>query len=137
MAYSSKAASSLYGPFREAAGSAPAFGDRKGYQMDHANGREALHEMELDAAEGADILMVKPALTSLDILARARDTFNVPLAAYQVSGEMAMIEAAAARGWIDRKGAALECVGAIARAGADVIITYLAADIARWLAGDE
>jgi porphobilinogen synthase len=136
MAYSSKAASSLYGPFREAAGSAPSFGDRKGYQMDYANEREALREMELDLAEGADILMVKPALTSLDLLARAREAFNVPLAAYQVSGETAMIEAAAERGWIDRKGAALECTTAIARAGADVIITYLAADIARWLAGD-
>jgi porphobilinogen synthase len=136
MAYSSKAASALYGPFRDAAGSAPAFGDRKTYQMDYANGREAMHEMELDLAEGADILMVKPALTSLDLLARARELYDVPLAAYQVSGEMAMIEAAAARGWIDRRGAALECTTAIARAGADVIITYLAADIARWLAGD-
>jgi porphobilinogen synthase len=133
MAYSSKHSSALYGPFREAAGSTPSFGDRKAYQMDFANGREALREMELDAAEGADILMVKPALTSLDILARARDTFNLPLAAYQVSGETAMIEAAAARGWIDRKQAALECTTAIARAGADVIITYLAADLARWL----
>jgi len=133
MAYSSKHSSALYGPFREAAGSTPSFGDRKSYQMDIANGREALHEMERDVAEGADILMVKPALTSLDILARARDTFNVPLAAYQVSGEMAMIEAAAARGWIDRKQAALECSTAIARAGADVIITYLAADLAHWL----
>ena len=134
LAYSSKAASALYGPFREAAGSAPSFGDRKGYQMDFANAREALHEMELDLAEGADILMVKPALTSLDVLARARETFNVPLAAYQVSGEMAMIEAAAARGWLDRRAAALECTTAIARAGADVIVTYLAADLARWLA---
>jgi porphobilinogen synthase len=133
MAYSSKHSSALYGPFREAAGSAPSFGDRKSYQMDFANGREALHEMELDAAEGADILMVKPALTSLDILARARDAFNLPLAAYQVSGETAMIEAAAARGWVDRKQAALECTTAIARAGADVIITYLAGDLARWL----
>ena len=102
--------------------------------MDFANAREALHEMELDLAEGADILMVKPALTSLDVLARARETFNVPLAAYQVSGEMAMIEAAAARGWLDRRAAALECTTAIARAGADVIVTYLAADLARWLA---
>jgi porphobilinogen synthase len=134
MAYSSKHSSALYGPFREAAGSTPSFGDRKAYQMDFANGREALHEMELDAAEGADILMVKPALTSLDILVRARETFNLPLAAYQVSGEMAMIEAAAARRWLDRKQAALECTTAIARAGADVIITYLAADLARWLA---
>jgi len=134
MAYASKAASALYGPFREAAGSTPGFGDRKGYQMDYANGREALREMELDAAEGADILMVKPGLTSLDLLARARQRFDLPLAAYQVSGELAMIEAAAQRGWIDRKGAALETLTAIARAGADILITYLAADAAGWLA---
>ena len=134
MAYASKAASALYGPFREAAGSTPGFGDRKGYQMDYANGREALREMELDAAEGADILMVKPGITSLDLLARARQRFELPLAAYQVSGELAMIEAAAQRGWIDRKGAALETLTAIARAGADIVITYLAADAAAWLA---
>jgi len=134
MAYASKAASALYGPFREAAGSTPGFGDRKGYQMDYANGREALREMELDAAEGADILMVKPGLTSLDLLAKARQRFDLPLAAYQVSGELAMIEAAAQRGWIDRKGAALETLTAIARAGADIVITYLAADAAGWLA---
>jgi porphobilinogen synthase len=133
VAYSSKAASAFYGPFREAAGSAPAFGDRRGYQMDYANGREALHEMELDAREGADMLMVKPALTSLDLLARARRRFDVPLAAYHVSGEVAMLEAAAAKGWIDRRSAALESITAIARAGADVILTYLAADVARWL----
>ena len=133
MAYSSKAASALYGPFREAAGSAPAFGDRKAYQMDYANGREAIREMELDANEGADILMVKPALTSLDLLARACDLFNVPLAAYQVSGEAAMIEAASERRWIDRQLAVLETLTAISRAGADVIITYFAADAARWL----
>ena len=133
MAYASKAASALYGPFREAAGSTPGFGDRKGYQMDYANGREALREMELDAAEGADILMVKPGITSLDLLARARQRFDLPLAAYQVSGELAMIEAAAQRGWIDRKGAALETLTAIARAGADIVITYLAADAAGWL----
>jgi porphobilinogen synthase len=101
--------------------------------MDFANGREALREMELDLREGADMLMVKPAITSLDLLARARESFNVPLAAYHVSGEVAMIEAAAARGWIDRRSAALETVTAIARAGADVVITYLAADVARWL----
>jgi porphobilinogen synthase len=134
MAYASKAASALYGPFREAAGSTPGFGDRKGYQMDYANGREALREMELDALEGADILMVKPGITSLDLLARARQRFDLPLAAYQVSGELAMIEAAAQRGWIDRKGAALETLTAIARAGADIVITYLAADAAAWLA---
>ena len=134
MAYASKAASALYGPFREAAGSTPGFGDRKGYQMDYANGREALREMELDSAEGADILMVKPAITSLDLLARARQRFDLPLAAYQVSGELAMIEAAAQRGWIDRKGAAVETLTALARAGADIVITYLAADAAAWLA---
>ena len=133
VAYSSKAASALYGPFRDAAGSAPAFGDRRGYQMDYANAREALREMELDAREGADILMVKPALTSLDLLAQARQRFDLPLAAYHVSGEVAMIEAAAAKGWIDRRSAALECLTAIARAGADVILTYLAPDVARWL----
>jgi len=133
LAYASKHASYLYGPFREAAGSAPSFGDRRSYQMDPANGREALREMELDAAEGADMLMVKPAITSLDLLARARDSFNLPLAAYQVSGEYAMIEAASARGWIDRKGAALETLTAIARAGANVIVNYFAVDVACWL----
>ena len=133
LAYSSKAASAFYGPFREAAGSAPAFGDRRGYQMDFANGREALREMELDVREGADMLMVKPALTSLDLLAQARARFNVPLAAYHVSGEVAMLEAAAASGWIDRRSAALESLTAIVRAGADVVLTYLAVDAARWL----
>src|SRR5438132_1333869 len=108
MAYASKHASALYGPFREAAGSTPAFGDRRSYQMDSANGREALREMELDAREGADILMVKPAITSLDLLARARQHFELPLAAYQVSGEYAMLEAAAQRGWLDRRAASLE-----------------------------
>jgi porphobilinogen synthase len=133
LAYASKHASSLYGPFREAARSAPSFGDRKSYQMDPANGREALREMELDAAEGADILMVKPAITSLDLLSRARDRFDLPLAAYQVSGEAAMIEAAAEHGWIDRRGAILESLGAIVRAGAGIVITYFAADAASWL----
>ncbi|MGH7763575.1 MAG: porphobilinogen synthase, partial [Candidatus Dormibacteraceae bacterium] len=108
MAYASKHASVFYGPFREAAGSTPSFGDRKAYQMDPANAREAMRELELDADEGADILMVKPAITSLDLLARARDRFDLPLGAYQVSGEAAMIEAAAERGWIDRRGAILE-----------------------------
>ena len=136
MAYASKHASALYGPFREAAGSTPAFGDRRSYQMDSANGREALREMELDAREGADILMVKPAITSLDLLSRAREHFQLPLAAYQVSGEYAMLEAAAQRGWLDRRAAALETLTAIRRAGADVIMTYLAADVARWLAED-
>ena len=133
MAYASKHASFLYGPFREAAGSTPAFGDRRSYQMDPANGREALREMDLDVGEGADILMVKPAITSLDLLARARERFELPLAAYQVSGEFAMVEAAAANGWIDRRGAALETLTAIRRAGADVIMTYFAEDAARWL----
>jgi porphobilinogen synthase len=133
VAYSSKAASAFYGPFREAAGSTPAFGDRRGYQMDFANAREAMREMELDASEGADMLMVKPALTSLDLLARARERFDLPLAAYHVSGEVAMLEAAAANGWIDLRSAALETLTAIVRAGADVVITYLAADAARWL----
>jgi porphobilinogen synthase len=136
MAYASKHASALYGPFRDAAGSTPAFGDRRSYQMDAANGREALREMELDAREGADILMVKPAVTSLDLLARARERFDLPLAAYQVSGEYAMLEAAAQRGWLDRRAAALETLTAIARAGATAIMTYLAADAARWLAED-
>ncbi len=133
MAYASKHASALYGPFRDAAGSTPAFGDRRSYQMDPANGREAMRELATDATQGADILMVKPAITSLDLLALARERFDLPLAAYQVSGELAMLEAAAERGWIDRRRAALELLTAIARAGADIIITYLAADAARWL----
>jgi porphobilinogen synthase len=133
IAYASKHASVFYGPFREAAGSTPSFGDRKSYQMNPANGREALRELQLDADEGADILMVKPAITSLDLLARARDQFNLPLAAYQVSGEAAMIEAAAERGWIDRRGAILESLTAIRRAGADVIVSYFASDVAKWL----
>jgi len=133
MAYASKHASTFYAPFRDAAGSAPSFGDRKSYQMDFANGREALREMKLDAGEGADILMVKPAITSLDLLARARERFDLPLAAYQVSGEAAMIEAAAERGWVDRRGAVGESLTAIARAGAGIVITYFAADAAAWL----
>ncbi len=133
VAYASKHASVLYGPFREAAGSAPSFGNRKSYQMDPANGREAMRELRLDAAEGADVLMVKPAITSLDLLARARPLFDLPLAAYQVSGEAAMIEAAAERGWIDREGAVLESLTAIVRAGADVVVTYFAAEAAGWL----
>jgi porphobilinogen synthase len=136
MAYASKAASAFYGPFREAAGSTPAFGDRRGYQMDYSNAREAIREMELDAREGADILMVKPALTSLDLLVRARKRFDLPLAAYHVSGEVAMLEAAAERGWLDRKSAGLEMLTAIVRAGAGIVITYLAADAARWLRED-
>jgi len=137
LAYSSKHASALYGPFRDAADSTPAFGDRRSYQMDASNGREAMREMALDLAEGADMLMVKPAITSLDLLAHARQRFDVPLAAYQVSGELAMLEAAAERGWIDRRRAALECLTAIHRAGADVIVTYLAAEAADWMSGPE
>ncbi len=133
IAYASKHASVFYGPFREAAGSTPSFGDRKSYQMDPANGREAMRELELDAKEGADVLMVKPAITSLDLLAHARDRFDLPLAAYQVSGEAAMIEAAAERGWIDRRGAVLESLTAISRAGADIVVTYFAGDVAAWL----
>jgi porphobilinogen synthase len=133
MAYASKHASSFYGPFREAARSTPGFGDRKSYQMDFANAREAMREMALDATEGADILMVKPAITSLDLLARAHDRFDLPLAAYQVSGEAAMIEAAAEHGWIDRRGAVLESLTAIVRAGAGIVLTYFAADVAAWL----
>jgi porphobilinogen synthase len=133
MAYASKHASAFYGPFREAADSAPAFGDRRGYQMDPANGREALREMELDVAEGADILLVKPALPGLDLVAAARARFDVPLAAYQVSGEFTMIAAAAERGWIDGRRAMTEAVTAIVRAGAGIVITYAAADLATWL----
>ena len=136
MAYSSKAASAFYGPFREAAGSTPAFGDRRGYQMDYANADEAMREMELDVREGADILMVKPALTSLDLLVRARQRFDMPLAAYHVSGEVAMLEAASEKGWLDRKAAAQEALTAIVRAGAGIVITYLAADAARWIQED-
>jgi porphobilinogen synthase len=133
MAYASKHASAFYGPFREAADSTPAFGDRRGYQMDPANGREALREMALDIAEGADILLVKPALPGLDLVASARARFDVPIAAYQVSGEFAMIAAAAERGWLDGRRAMTEAVTAIVRAGAGIVITYAAADLATWL----
>ncbi len=133
MAYASKHASAFYGPFREAADSAPAFGDRRGYQMDPANGREALREMELDIAEGADILLIKPALPGLDLVAAARARFDVPIAAYQVSGEFAMIAAAAERGWLDGRRAMTEAVTGIVRAGAGIVITYAAADLATWL----
>ena len=133
MAYASKFASAFYGPFREAADSTPAFGDRRGYQMDPANGREALREIEADIAEGADIVMVKPALPYLDVLARARDRFDVPLAAYNVSGEYAMVKAAAANGWLDERRVVLETLTGIKRAGADIIITYHAKDAAGWL----
>jgi porphobilinogen synthase len=133
MAYASKHASAFYGPFREAADSAPAFGDRRGYQMDPANGREALREMALDVDEGADILLVKPALPGLDLIAAGRSRFDLPIAAYQVSGEYAMLAAASERGWIDGRRATLEAVTAIVRAGAGIVITYAAADLATWL----
>ncbi|HEV7809869.1 MAG TPA: porphobilinogen synthase [Candidatus Limnocylindrales bacterium] len=133
MAYASKHASAFYGPFREAADSAPAFGDRRGYQMDPANGREAIREMEFDIAEGADILLVKPAMPGLDLIAAARARFAIPIAAYQVSGEFAMIAAAAERGWIDGRRAMTEAVTGIVRAGAGIVITYAAADLATWL----
>ena len=136
MAYAAKHASAFYGPFREAADSAPAFGDRRGYQMDPANGREAVREMDLDVAEGADIILVKPALPSLDLIAAARARFNLPIAAYQVSGEYAMLAAAAERGWLDGRRATLEAVTAIVRAGAGIVITYAAADLATWLRDD-
>jgi porphobilinogen synthase len=133
LAYAAKYASAFYGPFREAAESAPAFGDRRGYQMDPPNVREALREMEADLQEGADILMVKPALAYLDVLARARQRFEAPLAAYNVSGEYAMVKAAAAQAWLDGQQVALEILTAIKRAGADIIITYHAKEAARWL----
>jgi len=132
VAYSAKYASAFYGPFREAAGSAPAFGDRRGYQMDPGNVREALRECGQDVAEGADVLMVKPALPYLDVLRAVRDRFDLPLAAYNVSGEYAMVKAAAAAGDLDERAAALESLTAIRRAGADVIITYWAKDFASW-----
>lgn len=135
LAYSAKYASAFYGPFREAAGSAPRFGDRKSYQMDPANQREALREIAMDIEEGADIIMVKPALPYLDVLALARRKLDVPLAAYQVSGEFSMIAAAAANGWIDRDPVMMESLLAIKRAGADLILTYFAKDVARILRG--
>jgi len=131
LAYSAKYASGFYGPFREAADSAPKFGDRKSYQMDPANQREALREIALDIEEGADIIMVKPALPYLDIIAAARREFDVPIAAYQVSGEFSMIEAAARNGWIERERIVVETLLAIRRAGADIILTYFAKDVAR------
>jgi porphobilinogen synthase len=134
MAYAAKQASAFYGPFRVAAESAPQFGDRRGYQMDVANAREALREIEADIEEGADIVMVKPALPNLDIIARARQRFDLPLAAYNVSGEYAMVKAASAAGYLDERLVTLEVLTAIARAGADIIITYHAKEAARWLA---
>jgi porphobilinogen synthase len=133
LAYAAKHASAFYGPFREAADSAPAFGDRRSYQMDPANGREAISEVLADIDEGADMIMVKPALPALDLVAAARDAIDVPLAAYQVSGEYAAICAAAERGWLDRRAAALESLTAIARAGAGIVVTYFALEAAGWL----
>ena len=134
MAYSAKYASAFYGPFREAADSAPQIGDRRGYQMDPANAREAIEELTLDLAEGADILMVKPALLYLDVIREARHRFTQPIAAYNVSGEYSMLKAAAQNGWLDERRAVLETLTSIKRAGADIIITYHARDVARWLA---
>ncbi|HZR44388.1 MAG TPA: porphobilinogen synthase [Ktedonobacteraceae bacterium] len=133
MAYSAKFASGFYGPFREAAESTPQFGDRRSYQMDPSNAREALREVDLDIAEGADIVMIKPALAYLDIIRQVRDRYDLPIAAYNVSGEFSMIKAAAQNGWIDERRIALEVLTAIKRAGADIIITYFAPDLAQWL----
>ena len=133
MAYAAKYASAFYGPFREAAESAPAFGDRRSYQLDPANAHEALLEVELDIEEGADIVMVKPALPCLDVLRRVKETTNLPVAAYSVSGEYAMIKAASQKGWLDERAVVLEALTRIKHAGADVIISYYAPDIARWL----
>ncbi len=134
MAYSAKYASGFYGPFREAAGSAPQFGDRRSYQMDPANVREALREIDLDIAEGADIVMVKPAMAYMDVIRRVRDHCDLPIAAYNVSGEFAMVKAAAQNGWIDERRVTMEVLTGIRRAGADMIITYFAPDVAQWLA---
>jgi porphobilinogen synthase len=133
VSYAAKYASSFYGPFREAAESAPAFGDRRSYQMDPANSREALREVLLDVEEGADLVMVKPAGPYLDVIRQVRDAVNVPVVAYQVSGEFSLIKAAAERGWIDEKAAVFETLTGIHRAGADLVITYWAPDMARWL----
>jgi porphobilinogen synthase len=133
MAYSAKYASGFYGPFREAAGSTPQFGDRRSYQMDPSNVREALREVDLDIAEGADIVMVKPAMAYLDVIRQVRDHCDLPIAAYNVSGEFSMIKAAAQQGWIDEKRIAMEVLTGIRRAGADMIITYFAPNVAEWL----
>jgi len=133
LAYAAKYASAFYGPFREAAESAPQFGDRRSYQMDPPNWREALREVEQDIAEGADIVMVKPALPYLDVIRKVRDTFNHPLAAYSVSGEYAMVKAAAQQSWLDERAVVLEMLTAIKRAGADIIISYYAKEAAGWL----
>jgi len=133
LSYAAKYCSGFYGPFREAADSAPQFGDRRSYQMDPANAREALKEVALDLEEGADAVMVKPAMPYLDIIRRVRDTFDVPLGAYNVSGEYSMVKAAAQKGWLDEKRVVLEILTGIQRAGADIILTYHAKDAARWL----
>jgi len=133
LAYSAKYASAFYGPFREAADSTPSFGDRRGYQMDPANVREALRECELDIEEGADAIMIKPALPYLDVIRAARESFDVPIGAYNVSGEYAMVKAAAQAGWLEERQAALESLTAIKRAGADLIISYWTKDLAQWL----
>ena len=137
MSYAVKYASAYYGPFRDAANSAPQFGNRKGYQMDPANSREAMKEVELDLAEGADIIMVKPALAYLDIVHQVREKINRPVAAYNVSGEYAMVKAAAANGWIDEKRIVMESMMCMKRAGADIIISYHAIDVAKWLKEEE
>jgi porphobilinogen synthase len=133
LSYAAKFASAFYGPFREAAESAPQFGDRRSYQMDPPNAREALREVAMDIAEGADIVMVKPALAYLDIIARVKREFGYPTAAYAVSGEYTMIKAAAAKGWVDERAVTMESLLAMRRAGADILITYSARDVARWL----
>jgi porphobilinogen synthase len=135
MAYSAKYCSGFYGPFREAAHSAPVVGDRRSYQMDPANGRESLREVAMDIEEGADIVMVKPALAYLDVIGLVRDNFDLPVAAYNVSGEYSMVKAAAAKKWIDEKRIVLEILTGIQRAGAEIILTYHAKDAARWLKG--
>jgi porphobilinogen synthase len=134
LAYAAKYASAFYGPFREAAGSTPGFGDRRGYQMDPANVREALRECELDVDEGADAIMIKPALPYLDVIRAAREAFDVPVGAYNVSGEYAMVKAAARAGWLDERAAVLESLTSIKRAGADLILSYWTKDLAGWLA---
>ena len=136
MSYSAKYASAFYGPFREAAESAPQFGDRQTYQMNPANSNEAMREIELDIEEGADIIMVKPALSYLDIIRRAKDEFNIPIAAYNVSGEFSMVKAATEKGWIDGQRITKEILKSIRRAGADIIITYHAKEVAQWLEGE-
>jgi porphobilinogen synthase len=137
LSYAAKYASAFYGPFREAADSAPQFGDRRGYQMDPPNGREAVREVGYDLAEGADLVMVKPALAYLDVIYAVKAAYpDVPLAAYNVSGEYSMLKAAAARGWLDERRSVLEALTAIARAGAELTITYYAKDVARWLTGE-